>query len=243
MGKCGESGLDSDCWGSFLVFPLMSPLSGLDKLVLKSLIEIEARKQGLSVEEFLEQEVDAKVPEPSDDEAKGYYLAGKNQTTLPFDQVKSQVKRLIRTSEIQDAREKYVNSLRAKADVAILLHPPKIEVGFDPGRVKGNPKAPVTIVEFMDFQCPFCRKSALTMKDLLAKYKGRVKLAFRDFPMRQLHPQSELAAVAGRCAGEQAKFWEYYDALFASEQPKLEELGLTATAKSAGLKKSPSGSV
>ena len=65
-----------------------------------------------SSEDLLKQEVDAKITEPSDDEAKGYYLAVKNQTTLPFEQVKAQVKQFLKNTEIQQAREKYANSLR-----------------------------------------------------------------------------------------------------------------------------------
>ena len=95
----------------------------LDKLVLKKLLEAEAKKKGVTAEELLKKEVDSKIAEPSDDEAKGYYLAGKNTTTLPFDQVKSQIKRLLKTSEIDQAREQYVDSLRAKANVAVLLRP------------------------------------------------------------------------------------------------------------------------
>ena len=213
----------------------------LQKLILKKLIEVEAKRRGLSEEELLKQEVDSKIAEPSDDEARGYYLASKNQTTLPYDQIKSQIKRLLKTSEIQQGREKYADSLRSKADVAILLRPPKVEVGYDPGRVKGDPNAPVTIVEFSDFQCPFCRKSASTMNDLLAKYNGRVKLAFRDFPMRSLHPQAQPAAEASRCAGEQGKFWEYHDALFAADPPKLDEASLNATARNVGLEEKSFG--
>ena len=207
----------------------------LDKLVRKKLVEAEAKKKGLIPEELLKQEVDSKIAEPSDDEAKGYYLASKNQTTLPFDQIKSQAKRLLKTFEIQQAREEYADSLRAKADVAILLRPPEVEVSYDPARVRGDPKAPVTIVEFADFQCPFCKKAQATLKELLTKYNGNVKLAYRDFPMRTLHPQAQVAAEAGHCAGEQGKFWEYHDALFATDQPKLDETGLTATARSVAL--------
>jgi protein-disulfide isomerase len=207
----------------------------LDQLVRKKLIDAEAKKKGLTAEELLKQEVDSKIAEPSDDEAKGYYLASRSQTTLPFDQIKSQVKQLLKSSEIQQAREKYADSLRAKADVAILLRPPKVQVSYDPTRVRGNPKAPVTIVEFSDFQCPFCKKAQVTLKDLLTKYNGRVKLAYRDFPMRTLHPQSQMAAEAAGCAGQQGKFWEYHDALFATDQSKLDQAGLTATARSVGL--------
>src|SRR2546422_2231444 len=82
---------------------------------------------------------------------------------------------------------------------SVLLRPPSIDVAYDPGRVKGDPKAPVTIVEFSDFQCPYCKRAATTMKDLLSKYNGRVKLAFRDFPLRESHPQAQIAAEAALC--------------------------------------------
>ncbi len=65
---------------------------------------------------------------------------------------------------------------------------------------------------------------------MLGKYKGQVKLAYRDFPLRALHPQAQLAAEAGRCAEEQGKFWEYHDALLA-DQSKLDEAGLVKTAQ------------
>ncbi len=206
----------------------------LDRLVLNKLIQAEAKRKGLSVEEFLKQEVDSKIAEPSDDEARGYYFAGRNQTTLSFDEIKPQLKRLLRAAEIQEARDKYIDSLRAKADVAIMLHTPKAEIDYDTGRVRGDSKAPVTVVEFSDFQCPYCKRVQPTLKDLLAKYEGKIKLAFRDFPLRQLHPQAEMAAEASRCAKEQGKFWEYHDALFA-DQTRLDEAGLTATAKEMGL--------
>ena len=206
----------------------------LDKLVLKKVVEAEAKKKGLTTEELLKQEVDSKVAEASDDEAKGYYLAGKNQTTLAFDQVKSQVKRLLRNSEIEQAREKYADSLRAKANVAVLLRQPKLEMGYDPARVRGDSKAPVTIVEFADFQCPYCKKVQATLNDLLTKYQGQVKLAYRDFPLSTLHSQAQMAAEAGHCAGEQGKFWEYHDALYA-DQKKLSQSDMLETARRLGL--------
>jgi protein-disulfide isomerase len=206
----------------------------LDKLVLKKLLEAEAKKQGVTAEELLKQEVDRKIAEPSDDEAKAYYLAGKNATTLPFDQIKSQIKQLLRASEIEQAREEYIASLRAKADVTVLLRPPKLEIRYDVARVRGDASAPVTIVEFADFECPYCKSVQATLNGLLAKYQGRIKLAYRDFPLRALHPQAEIAAEAGRCAGEQGKFWEYHDALYA-DQKKLSRSDLLETARRLGL--------
>lgn len=207
----------------------------LDKLVARKLLEAEAKKKGLSVEQLLQQEVDSKVPEPSDDEARGYYLAAsKDQATLSYNDVKDQVKRLLKATETQQARQKYADSLRAKADVAVMLRAPKLEVAYDPARVRGDAKAPITIVEFADFQCPYCRKVQATLNDVLAEYHGQVKLAYRDFPLDSLHANARVAAEASRCAGEQGKFWAFHDALYA-DQAKLGQSELLETARKLGL--------
>lgn len=206
----------------------------LNQLIRKRLIEVEARKKGISSDELMKQEVDSKIPEPSDDEAKGYYLAVKSQTTLPFEQIKSQVKQLLRGAEVEQAREKYADSLRDKTEVAILLHPPVVQVDYDPARLKGNPDAPITIVEFADFECPFCSKVQPILNEVLAKYKGKVKLAYQDFPLSQIHQHAEAAAGASRCALAQGKYWQMHDAMFA-DQSKLDEAALVETAASLGM--------
>src|SRR5260370_12257758 len=105
------------------------------------------------------------------------------------------------------------------------MQKPKVQVVYDHARLRGDPKARVVIVEFSDFQCPYCQSVQPTLKPLLARYEGRVSLAYRDLPVRDIHPQAELAAEASRCAGEQGKFWEYHDLLFAN-QNKLDRPGL-----------------
>ncbi len=209
----------------------------LNQSIRKKLIEVEAKKKGLSTEELLKQEVDSKIADPSDDVAKGYYLAVKSQTTLPFEQIKSQVKQLLKNAEIQQAREKYADSLRDKMEVSILLQPPVVHVDFDTARVKGNADAPVTIVEFADFQCPFCSRVQPMLKEVLAKYKGKVKLAYQDFPLSQIHQHAEIAAEASRCALAQGKYWEMHDAMFA-DQSKLDQAALVKTAAGLGLDQS-----
>jgi len=110
-------------------------------------------------------------------------------------------------------------------------------VTYDPGRLRGDPQAPVMIVEFSEFQCPFCQKAQATIKELLAKYPGQVRLAFRDFPLRQVHPQAQMAAEASRCSGDQGKFWEYHDLLFANPT-KLDADSLREHAHQLGLDES-----
>ena len=209
----------------------------LNQCIRKKLIEAEAKKRGLSSEELIQREADSKVAEPSDDEAKGYYLAVKDQGSLPFDQIKPQVKQLLKQAEILQAREKYADSLRDKVAVSILLRPPVFHVNYDPERVEGEANAPITIVEFADFQCPFCSRMQPLLKNLLTKYKGKVKLAYLDFPLAPIHSRAEAAAEASRCALAQGKYWEMHDAMYA-DQSKLEEASLVKTAVGLGMDQS-----
>lgn len=207
----------------------------LEDLIRQKVVEIEARKEGLTVEQLYAKEVDSKVPDPSDAEAKGYYLAVKTKTTLPFSDIEPQIKRLMKNAEIQEAREKYADSLRAKSNVVVYLQPPTVELGSnDPARIEGAADAPVTIVEFGDFQCPFCSRVEPTLTNLLKKYKGEVKLAFRDFPLSSIHPHAEAGAEASRCAEEQGKFWAMHDAMYA-DQSKLADANLIQTATHLGM--------
>ncbi len=197
----------------------------LENLVNQKLLEAEAKKKGIRAEKVLEQEVDAKVAEPTEAELKALYIVQKQQLGKSFDEIKPQLQQLLKKSKIQEARESYYKRLRDQAAVSIFLQKPKVQVAYDPARLRGDPKAPVVIVEFSDFQCPYCQAVQPTLKTLLAKYEGRVSLAYRDLPVRDIHPQAELAAEASRCAGEQGKFWEYHDLLFAN-QNKLDRPGL-----------------
>ena len=202
----------------------------LDKLVNQKLLEAEAKKKGISPDKLLEQEVDSKVPEPTEAELQALYLVQKQQLGKSFDEVKPQLQRLLKKAKVDQARQDYYKTLREQAGVSILLQKPKVEVAYDPARVRGDPKAPVVIVEFSDFQCPYCQSVEATLKNLLAKYDGRVRLAYRDLPLREIHPQAELAAEASRCALEQGKFWEYHDLLF-QNQNKLNHDGFVGFAR------------
>jgi protein-disulfide isomerase len=206
----------------------------LQQLIRQKLLEREAAKRGLTTEKLLEQEVDAKSPEPSEAEVEAFYLAQKDRINQPLANVRAQIAAALKRAKSDKRREEFLDSLRRTAEVNVFLRPPKTEVAFDPSRLLGDPKAPVTIVEFSDFECPFCTRVQPTLKELLAKYQGRVRLSYRDFPLREMHPKAQSAAEASRCAGEQGKFWEYHDALFA-DRTKLDPAGLAENAKKLGL--------
>ncbi len=102
---------------------------------------------------------------------------------------------------------------------------------------KGPANAPITLVEFADFQCPFCRQwEQQTYQPLLDKYAGKIRIVYRDFPLTQIHPNALPAAEAAQCANEQGKFWEFHDKLFEGQDlsPAIydqyaQELGLSMT--------------
>jgi protein-disulfide isomerase len=205
----------------------------LESLVNQKLLEAEAHKRGVSVDELIDKDVDAKVAEPSDLEVKAFYLGQKDRLNRPLSDIEPQLRTALYQVRIQQARQDYFKSLRESAGIAILLRPPKMDVKADPGRLRGKPDAPVSIVEFSDFQCPYCQQVEPTLKQLLVKYDGRVSLGYRDFPL-PMHPQAQLAAEASRCAAEQGKFWEYHDLLYANPSMLLEP-GLIENARKLGL--------
>ncbi|HCU25206.1 MAG TPA: thioredoxin, partial [Deltaproteobacteria bacterium] len=108
-----------------------------------------------------------------------------------------------------------------------------IKVPINNAPVKGSPNAPVTLVIFSDFQCPFCKRVLPTLGQIEKEYSGKVKMAFRNNPL-PFHPNAMPAAKAAMAANEQGKFWQMHDALFANQQD-LSEAGILKAAKEAGL--------
>ncbi len=206
----------------------------LESLLRQRLVEKEAQSAGLTVEEFLAQTVDRNLPPWHADELGGFYLARREQFNKPLADVKQEVEKAFLEARRQQARQEYIDQLWQKAGVAILLNPPRIEVAMDPARTRGSPDAQVTVVEFADYQCPYCKSVEPVLAQLRDKYQGKVRFSFRDFPLKAIHPQAQSAAEASRCAEEQGKFWEYHDLLYAN-QSRLNPDTYGELARSAGL--------
>ena len=197
-------------------------LRALHETLDQKLIDAAAKKKGVSEEDLYKSEVLSKVPEPTDDQVKASYQSRQDLKNSSFDEVKDRVRRDLKNEAIQQQRNAFIQGLWQLAvndgELSILLAPPRIEITPDGSRMRGDPKAPITIVEFSDFSCPFCLKAEASISAVMAQYPGQVKLSYRDFPLRELHPNAERAAEAARCAGEQDKFWEYHDQLFANQK-------------------------
>ena len=197
-------------------------LRALHETLDQRLIVAEAKKKGVSEEELFKSEVIAKVPEPTDEQVQASFQSRRDLKSSSFEEVKDRVRQDLRNEAIQQQKKAYIQGLWQLAindgELAILLPAPRIEMPPDTTRMRGDPKAPITIVEFSDFSCPFCLKAEASISAVMAQYPGQVKLSYRDFPLRELHPHAEMAAEAARCAGEQDKFWEYHDLLFANQK-------------------------
>jgi protein-disulfide isomerase len=122
----------------------------------------------------------------------------------------------------------FIDRLKKELNVKVALKAPRHEVAAE-GPSKGPATAPITIVEFSDFECPFCVKAEDTVKKVLDAYPGKIRLVYRDFPL-PFHPSAQKAAEAAQCAGDQGKYWDMHEKLFAN-QKALEPAALKGYAK------------
>lgn len=106
----------------------------------------------------------------------------------------------------------------------------------DKDHVRGDKNAAVTLIEYSDFQCPFCSRFHPTMQQVMDQYKGKVRWVYRHFPLNSIHPDAQKAAEAAECAAEQGKFWEMADKMFEKQASGLAAAQLSGYAKEAGVK-------
>ena len=209
----------------------------LEAVIGERLLAREAAKQSLSVQALLDAEVAAKAGTVADEEVETFYQANKARLKGDEAEARERIRAHFQSQKLVARRQAYLQSLRSQATMVIRLQAPpvfKAEVGVEGAPFLGPAAAPVTIVEFSDFQCPFCKQVVPTLTQVRSRYGEKVKLVYRDFPIDGLHPQARKAAEAARCAQDQGKFWEYHDALFA-DSPKLSPEQLTTYAEHVGL--------
>lgn len=210
---------------------------GLEGFVIEKLVQAEAKKRGMANEDaLLKAEVEDKVPQPSDDEIKKVYDQAKASGQLPeqvtVDQVKPDIIKMLTEQTRREKAQALFADLKSKADVTITLPEKRTQVEAI-GPSKGPENAPVTIVEFSDFQCPFCGKAKGTVDEVVKQYGDKVRLVFRHFPL-SFHENAPKAAEAAACAQDQGKFWEMHDALYANGG-RLAPADLVEVARRVGL--------
>jgi len=193
----------------------------LDTLIVKKLVEAKAKGSGKSFEDYVRAEVVDKIPDPSDAEIKMVYDAAKAQgrDLPPLDQVRDGIVRYLKQQKAQQALQAYYEKLKSEAKVEILLPPykPPRQTVEAKGPAKGPEKAPVVIVEFSDFECPYCSRAESTIAEVIRAYPDKIRLVYRDFPL-PMHANAPKAAEAAKCAGDQGKYWDMHAKLFANQR-------------------------
>jgi len=187
---------------------------GIDDLVADALFEQEAAARGVTVEQLQQVEIVDKIPHPSDADIQKVYEENKEQLEgAPLDQVKDQIVEYLLRKQTQERRQAVIDELKKKYPTKITLKAPTVQVGVGATPAKGNAKAPVTIIEFSDYECPFCKKVEPTVREVLKVYgPDKVRFAYRNFPLPFHQSVCPVVVVAG-CAAEQGKFWEYHEKL------------------------------
>lgn len=205
----------------------------LDDVVAERLLAREAKKRGVSQEELLKAEVDAKVAPVQDADVKQLFdNSGLAQRGASMEQFRPQITRSIRERRAAERKGQFVDELRGKATVRVVLKEPRTEVAVPADApALGPANAPVTMVEFLDYQCPYCHRVQGVVDQVLARYPDKIRFVHRDFLLG--NPRSLPAARAARCAGEQGKFWEYHRQLLSD--PRHEDADLQRRAAGLGL--------
>jgi len=199
----------------------LSERKALEEAIDNRLLEDEAKKKQITLDQLLDTEVYKGVKDPTEDQLQVYYEG--LETQEPYESIRAEVLQHIRDMRRNKARAAYVEQLRKNAQINILLMPPTANVETANAFAKGDKKAPIVLVEFADYQCPYCQKVNPQIQQLKKEFGDSLTIIYKDFPL-PMHHGAEKAAEASRCAGEQGKFWEYHDVLFYSKLLEPDDL-------------------
>lgn len=186
----------------------------LDELIQKRLLDQAARAKGMTVEE-LNRSLANQIPPvtKSDVDFIKAYEASKQQASEAAPPGEARLAAAIRDARLQQAREALIAETRAHAAIESRLEPPRVALSTAGAPSIGSPSAPVRIVDFTDFECPYCKEAEPALRSLTLQYGDRVAISFRNYPMPN-HLYAMPSAIAAVCAAEQGQYIEYHDLLF-----------------------------
>jgi protein-disulfide isomerase len=214
-------------------------MAGAEQAVITKLLEEEAKAQGKpDVESYLEAEISNKTTAPTEAELRGFYEVMKRRLSgKPFELVQADLAEELTRRKQAELFQGLVDKLKANRNVQVTIpfpDLPRMPVTADDDPFLGPVDAPVTIIQFAEYQCAYCGKVGPTLDKIMEEYPDKVKIVFRDFPLG-FHSDAIPAAIAANCAGEQGKYWEMHKLLMGNQRA-LDESTLVAHADSLGLK-------
>ena len=201
------------------------------RLANERLVEKEAAAQGIEVQELLRREGEKDV---AVDDAQVLALFEANRAQLgdqTFESLEPRIRSHLRNQQVQQNTQVFVAKLREEAGVRFELERVRVEVAGS-GPSLGPDEAPITIVEFSDYECPYCKRAETIVEGILERYPERVRFVYRHFPLEQIHPRARPAAEAASCAEDQGLFWEYHRKVFEAA-PALADADLRSHAEAA----------
>ena len=188
----------------------------LDALIDEKLLAAEAKKRGLPNAAALETQIARSAPAPDDAMARQLYEQNKDRVGgRTYEELRPQIMESMANEAASSARATLIASLKTQHKVQDMLEPIRFPVEAK-GPTRGPANAAITVVIFADFQCPYCSRGAETLEAVRRKHPNDIKVVYRDYPL-PFHEMAKPSAVAGRCAGQQGKFWEMHDRLFAEQ--------------------------
>src|SRR5262245_16486884 len=183
----------------------------IDEIVANTLLDQEAKARGVNRATLIEKEISDKVAPVGDTEVVNWYQANQARVQgASLDQVRAPIRAYLIQERMGVARERFLDTLRVKTAVRVTLEPPRQMVAVAKGATRGSASAPIEMIEFSDFQCPYCLRAHSTIEQVLASYGDKIHFVYRHYPVPG-HPNAKPAAEASECAKEQGKFWEYHD--------------------------------
>ena len=183
----------------------------LQRLIARRALEQEAKRSGMTVEELVRARTETQEPVSDSEVADIYAQRPDNLAAVPFEQAAPEIRHHLE----ERRRRRAIDEIVAAASVSVYLRPPRVEVAAD-GPALGPEDAPVTIVEFSDFQCPYCRRAGPIVQRIAEKYPDEVRVVYRHLPLDKIHPRARATAEASLCADDQGRFWAYHDLVFAN---------------------------
>ncbi len=204
------------------------------QLVSERLLRAAALREGKTRDQLYAERVENLVKEPPSGEVDAVMKTYRSQLPEDDAEARALVVQALKDRQRKRLEQALQKQLLASADLKIMLEPPRAPITIDPSDpVRGPADAPITIVEFSDFQCSFCARSQQTLHLLRLKYPGLIRIVFKNMPGSS-HDRARPAAEAALCAARQGKFWELHDWLFSNQQ-KLDDESIAGAAKNIGL--------
>ncbi len=186
--------------------------AALDEIVANKLMDAAAKAQGIDRAALIEKEITAKIPPVSETDITSWFQA--NQARLqgaPLEQVKQPIRAFLTQERMQGIRapvRRLAEGEDQRHDRCSTRRGRRSSSGNSPS--KGSTNAPIELIEFSDFQCPFCLRADPTVQQVLSTYGDKIHFVYRNYPLPN-HPTARPAAEAAACADEQGKFWPYHD--------------------------------